>query len=209
MLVVDPTKRILIPEIRETPWFSKDLPKYLIPLPEKESVNEHEIIPSIVEEIEKKTGFSKSTIEHALSEVDNNQIKVAYQLVIDHRQMLTGGLEAVEMAKLLGGSPPAFSNTSSPSTRAPSESNSIQSSVKLLKTRNNGALVEASSDPRRTKVRSRWHYGIRSRSDPLDIMLEIYRAGKNVGMKWKTLDPYRIRCLYVTVRGLEVSLKLI
>jgi hypothetical protein len=29
MLVVDPLKRITIPEIRKSPWFEKDLPSYL------------------------------------------------------------------------------------------------------------------------------------------------------------------------------------
>ncbi|PWN18314.1 Pkinase-domain-containing protein [Microstroma glucosiphilum] len=33
MLVVDPVKRITIAEIRQLPWFQKDLPRYLLPLP--------------------------------------------------------------------------------------------------------------------------------------------------------------------------------
>lgn len=33
MLVVDPVKRITIPEILQHPFFTKDLPRYLSPLP--------------------------------------------------------------------------------------------------------------------------------------------------------------------------------
>lgn len=34
------------------------------------------------------------------------------------------------------------------------------------------------------KLRTRWHFGIRSRSYPLDVMGEIYRALKNLGAEW-------------------------
>lgn len=33
-------------------------------------------------------GYSRETIYKALSEPDNNQIKVAYQLVVDHHRMI-------------------------------------------------------------------------------------------------------------------------
>lgn len=33
MLAVDPVKRITIPEITQHPWFTRDLPRYLTPLP--------------------------------------------------------------------------------------------------------------------------------------------------------------------------------
>ena len=35
------------------------------------------------------------------------------------------------------------------------------------------------------KSRTRWHFGIRSRSYPLDVMGEIYRALKNLGAEWQ------------------------
>lgn len=36
------------------------------------------------------------------------------------------------------------------------------------------------------KSKTRWHFGIRSRSYPLDVMGEIYRALKNLGAEWAT-----------------------
>ena len=36
------------------------------------------------------------------------------------------------------------------------------------------------------KSKTRWHFGIRSRSYPLDVMCEIYRALKNLGAEWVT-----------------------
>jgi carbon catabolite-derepressing protein kinase len=39
----------------------------------------------------------------------------------------------------------------------------------------------SSKERRRTK----WHFGIRSRSPPMEVMLEIYRTLKTLGMEWK------------------------
>jgi carbon catabolite-derepressing protein kinase len=36
MLVVDPLKRITIPEIRKMKWFEENLPAYLHPLPDRQ-----------------------------------------------------------------------------------------------------------------------------------------------------------------------------
>ena len=33
--------------------------------------------------------------------------------------------------------------------------------------------------------RTKWHFGIRSRSPPMEVMLEIYRTLKVLGMEWK------------------------
>ncbi|SJX65895.1 related to SNF1-carbon catabolite derepressing ser/thr protein kinase [Sporisorium reilianum f. sp. reilianum] len=35
------------------------------------------------------------------------------------------------------------------------------------------------------KPRSRWHFGIRSRSPPMEIMLELYRTLQSLGMEWR------------------------
>lgn len=35
------------------------------------------------------------------------------------------------------------------------------------------------------KHRTKWHFGIRSRSPPMEVMLEIYRTLKALGMEWK------------------------
>lgn len=48
------------------------------------------------------------------------------------------------------------------------------------------------------------HFGIRSRSPPLDIMLELYRALENTGMRWKTLNAYHIQARYFTPRKAEI-----
>ncbi|KAG0275602.1 Protein kinase [Linnemannia exigua] len=89
MLVVDPLKRITIAEIRQNAWFNVGLPEYLKPLPQGSNEDAFcNLQDDIITELMKKMNFSKETILQALEERQNNQIKVAYQLVVDHRQMI-------------------------------------------------------------------------------------------------------------------------
>lgn len=92
MLVVDPLKRITIAEIRQNSWFNVGLPDYLKPLPQGSTEDLFcDLQEDIIEELMKKMNFSKETIVQALEERQNNQIKVAYQLVVDHRRMIENG----------------------------------------------------------------------------------------------------------------------
>lgn len=74
--------------IRKNPWFNKNLPAYLRPLPNTEESGNLLIDDDLVFELSKKMGYSTQVIQKALSEPDNNQFKVAYQLVVDHKRLL-------------------------------------------------------------------------------------------------------------------------
>lgn len=351
MLVVDPVKRITIPEIRELPWFKVGLPSYLEPLPptplsdpvETQKVNEEvegkdaevspdlgAIDPNIVNELAEKMGpFEINQIIEELKSKNENQFKVAYQLVRDHKRMVqTASLGKDQaMDNFLSSSPPAWNaglehmtgsrrstsikrkgrnaeglqptntnnnddydeydefdelddfdleerfavldsslpqnnesedmvntdtNQSSSVSQLSStenhetnslkeESKSLESTpkkpdpTKILHSRNNPSIsVEPmSSIPSEDKQRqsreshqqasiqaqmqttprsssktreqsskdksvpstgtkkikaSKWHFGIRSRSPPMEVMLEIYRTLKALGMEWKKKD---------------------
>ncbi|KAJ2764454.1 Protein kinase, partial [Coemansia nantahalensis] len=45
-------------------------------------------------------------------------------------------------------------------------------------------------------TRTRWHFGIRSRSPPADVMAEVYRALQQLNMTWKHFNPYHLRAKY-------------
>ncbi|KAK3838258.1 MAG: kinase-like domain-containing protein [Linnemannia gamsii] len=62
------------------------LPSFLSP--ETKYLLTSMLVDDIITELMKKMNFSKETILQALEERQNNQIKVAYQLVVDHRQMI-------------------------------------------------------------------------------------------------------------------------
>jgi carbon catabolite-derepressing protein kinase len=55
---------------------------------------------------------------------------------------------------------------------------SYASAKRMVGTPTSGAKKEKQS-------RTKWHFGIRSRSPPMEVMLEIYRVLKNMGMEWR------------------------
>ncbi len=47
------------------------------------------------------------------------------------------------------------------------------------------ASAKRSAGREKRHHRTKWHFGIRSRSPPMEIMLEIYKVLKELGMEWK------------------------
>ncbi|KAJ2489994.1 Protein kinase [Coemansia sp. RSA 2050] len=84
--------------------------------------------------------------------------------------------------------PPAATNPYShraPESGAPSP---LAQSVEAADT-----AAQATSRKRAKATRTRWHFGIRSRSPPADVMAEVYRALQQLQMTWKHFGPYRLR----------------
>ncbi|CAD6937009.1 unnamed protein product [Tilletia caries] len=261
-------------ENEDTPTESSD-PAYVPDLGTVES--------EIVDELaEKMLGFSKADIEALLEQKGENSVKVAYQLVRDHKRMIQmSHLEdRKEMAGFLAEDPPAWnegldgralrstsvkrrqpfargtessidgstpgSNTASRSragtfvgssgpsssmdngydTTGAEETDDAQmtsyasdedftdeetdatddeeeyalpryTGISILETSlpkalgagETGEQAQSFADhhtpatPRRP--RAKWHFGIRSKSPPLEIMLELYRTLQKLGMEWR------------------------
>lgn len=123
MLHVDPLKRATIAEIRTTPFFEENLPRYLQPLPEIDRyptlpmddlstllmIKEGQADPKKVAEskgliftdelgivdaeivaelLDKITTYTEAMVWEALQNDGDNQVKVAYQLVRDHKRIV-------------------------------------------------------------------------------------------------------------------------
>ncbi|KAJ3191072.1 5-AMP-activated protein kinase, catalytic [Irineochytrium annulatum] len=211
MLIVDPLKRITIPEIRQKEWFNVGLPAYLHPqyvIPDPLVVHDD----LVVAEICKKMGFMPETVAVALADKENNQIKVAYQLILDNRRLLgdskMGGYKGIQPF-LTGSSPPKKASSAtladkdkpmpgSGSSVKENDENIPPSTIQVFRPTAWYQDAPPQPPPKQKKTRARWHFGIRSRSPPFDIMLEIYRALKNIGMEWKPVDAFHIKCRHVT-----------
>ena len=46
------------------------------------------------------------------------------------------------------------------------------------------------------KKKSKWHFGIRSRGSPKKIMMELYKAMKNIDLEWKPITIFHVRCRF-------------
>uniref|UniRef100_A0AAV1UUN6 non-specific serine/threonine protein kinase n=1 Tax=Peronospora matthiolae TaxID=2874970 RepID=A0AAV1UUN6_9STRA len=88
MLVVDPMKRITIPEIRQHPWFQVDLPPYLQHPPE---IVEHETFKIDEECLSQCLALAyAANVGHdqlvaLLMRRENHPLRVAYELILDHK----------------------------------------------------------------------------------------------------------------------------
>lgn len=109
MLMVNPVHRITISEIRDDPWFRKDLPAYLdIPRPEyaEASVDPNKAIdprslapmapPAVVERLHQKVvgklgqtlGYAEHDVQEALARDEPSAIKDAYLIVRENQMMM-------------------------------------------------------------------------------------------------------------------------
>lgn len=91
MLNVDPVARISIGDIRKHPFFSKNLPDYLLPLPDVSKLDVELIDMTIVKKLKEKLRVSQERIltalrldeEHNELTKEQRSIRVAYQLMMD------------------------------------------------------------------------------------------------------------------------------
>jgi hypothetical protein len=156
-------------------------------------------------------GFSKDVILEALAATGDNQVKVAYQLISDHRHLMKQGIFQSSLNRLADLNPeniaqrfmlvPLQTPTPSGTPYDTSISDSrLNMDERALATSSVKALnfnLPKMMENRPKKSRPRWHVGIRSKSHPFDIMLELYRAMANIPeLQWKTLSVFAVRCKY-------------
>uniref|UniRef100_A0A7N0SZ56 non-specific serine/threonine protein kinase n=1 Tax=Kalanchoe fedtschenkoi TaxID=63787 RepID=A0A7N0SZ56_KALFE len=100
MLVVDPMKRVTIPDIRKHPWFQAHLPRYLaVPPPDtmqQAKKIDEEILLAVVQ-----MGFDKNQLLESLSNRLQNEGTVAYYLLLDNRFRISGGYLGAEFQEIV------------------------------------------------------------------------------------------------------------
>lgn len=196
MLMVDPMKRATVDDIKKHEWFQKELPAYLFPPPYDldSSVIDQDAVSEVCEKFQVETSEVQSAI---LSEDPHNQLKIAYNLIVDNKRFAdANALYSISAFYSAGSPPPApptptFSPDASPSPFKPHPERIARKSKNALRER---ALSGDRGLPKGTPVkRAKWHLGIRSQSKPLDIMSEVYKAMKVLGFEWKVVNPFHVR----------------
>ncbi|KAH6844964.1 kinase-like domain-containing protein [Chaetomium sp. MPI-CAGE-AT-0009] len=113
MLVVNPVQRATIDDIRQDPWFLKDLPAYLHPPVEEflntgvdpnKAIKVSDIAPNappkeqeklhneVTDKISKTMGYGKRDVEEALEADEPSAIKDAYMIVRENKMMQSSQL---------------------------------------------------------------------------------------------------------------------
>jgi 5'-AMP-activated protein kinase catalytic alpha subunit len=176
MLLVDPLKRITIPEIRQHPWFTVHLPRYLAVMQADPVSVGARVDDEIVREVE-RLGFQKEFIVESLRQRQQNKATVAYHLMADNRRrMPSSAYLKEEMTEDLrqGNQSPLGG---------------------LAAVRSAGSLQPAP----RLVVERRWRLGLGSRGHPGTIMQALHQALAACGITWKKGGPYNARCRAVIV----------
>jgi 5'-AMP-activated protein kinase catalytic alpha subunit len=206
MLVVDPCKRITIAEIRQHQWFRVSLPRYIAMAVDDRLVMHRKVDPEALGQVSHLFKMNAATAREMVTAVARNEVKVAYNLILDHiervRRTQDGGLgdemlrslsSGSDLSAMEDGSPRmlAFSprvGTTGGGAAAPPDGESGGS----------GALSVAPPPvvvPAIEPEGGSWNLGLTtSWPSPAAIMTEIYRALRTVGSEWKTITPYLLKC---------------
>eukprot|EP01134_Creolimax_fragrantissima_P001733 CFRG1733T1 len=210
LLQVDPLKRASIAWIRNHPWFKVNLPRYLEPniaYGDGSGAIDEDVVATVCTTM----SVDKEELLMAINTAgDNDPLKIAYNLVRDNKRMKelsemkhdkNGNRMFTDSEQLLQNQKAETSNVM-PLEELPTMGMYIHQSKAL------GVSVEQVS---RSTKKSRWHLGIRSRSQPYDVMSEVFRAMQSVDLSWKVVNPYHVitrKTHPVTNQELKVSLQL-
>ncbi|KAI3824075.1 hypothetical protein L1987_05522 [Smallanthus sonchifolius] len=177
MLVVDPMKRITIPEIRLHPWFQAHLPRYLaVPPPDsmqQAKKTDEDILLEVV-----KMGFDRDTLIESLRNRVQNEGTVAYYLLLDNRFRNSSGYLGAEFQKPMDG----FNR------------NEIASSIMPQR---QTAYMDYQGINIRSQVERKWALGLQSRAHPREIMTEVLKALQELNVCWKKIGHYNMKCRWV------------
>ena len=190
MLLVDPLKRITMAEIRNHPWCTCHLPRYLA-VPPPDTLSQATNIDIETLEATVALGFTREQVKDALRHQVRNKASVTYFLLMDNRRNLYGGYLGAEFeqgeleidsrnAQMLGqggiGSP---TGASPMGHRRPSQ---IQSNL---------------MQQRLVTSEQRWVLGKSTTMAAPDVMNEIFRVLTLLKMNWKKIGPYNLKCRFL------------
>lgn len=211
MLQVKPMKRATVDDIKEHEWFSQDLPGYLFPEPVEQDtslIDQH-----VIDLVCSKFSVEKEEVHSALLSSDpQNQLVIAYHLLLDNRRLDDDIQEEEDKAAVrrdfyamsVSGQPQQPQQQIPRSPQPPGGSPaSSDPPVRTHPERIPPMRLDPPStggDPGSGRQsggassgkRARWHLGIRSQSRPNDIMHEVYRSMKHLGFMWKTLNSFSV-----------------
>lgn len=200
MLLVDPMKRVTIPEIRQHPWFQAHLPRYLA-VPPPDTIQQAKKIDDEVLQMVVKLGYDRQQLLESLRNRNQNKATVAYYLLLDNRRRISSGYLGAEFQEgrdQVPQSPLGADPMSSPSLGrlgsnpyAHNQQSSTPGSAVARRGPNSPSTLM-----HRVVADRKWALGLQSRAHPTEIMDEVFRALKELDVSWKKMGLYNIRCLW-------------
>ncbi|KAI3886892.1 hypothetical protein MKX03_019103 [Papaver bracteatum] len=180
MLVVDPMKRMTIPEIRQHAWFQAHLPRYLAVPPPDTMQQAKKIDEDILQEV-LKMGFDRNQLVESLRNRVQNEGTVAYYLLLDNRFRTTSGYLGAEFQESMDS---GFTRT-----------HAADAASSPIAQRSPGYLEQQGIGLRtQFPVERKWALGLQSRAHPREIMTEVLKALQQLNVGWKKIGHYNMKC---------------
>ncbi|KAF5748973.1 SNF1-related protein kinase catalytic subunit alpha KIN10-like isoform X1 [Tripterygium wilfordii] len=190
MLVVDPMKRITIPDIRQHPWFQARLPRYLAVPPPDTMQQARNIDEDILLEVV-QMGFDRAQLIESLRNRMQNEATVAYYLLLDNRFRVSNGYLGAEFQETL---------ESVCNRLYPNETPASPGGHRLPGYMDYQGLSLRPQFPAERK----WALGLQSRAHPREIMTEVLKALQELNVCWKKIGQYNMKCRWIPgVSGLH------
>ncbi|XP_011010304.1 PREDICTED: SNF1-related protein kinase catalytic subunit alpha KIN10-like isoform X1 [Populus euphratica] len=183
MLVVDPMKRMTIPEIRQHPWFQARLPRYLAVPPPDTMQQAKKIDEEILQEVI-KMGFDRNQLIESLRNRMQNEATVAYYLLLDNRFRVSNGYLGAEFQETMEC---AFNGMHQNESSSPAAGHRLPGFMDYQ-----GMGLKS-----QFLVERKWALGLQSRAHPREIMTEVLKALQELNVCWKKIGQYNMKCRWI------------
>ncbi|KAH9627259.1 hypothetical protein KSS87_004655 [Heliosperma pusillum] len=184
MLVVDPMKRIAIPDIRQHSWFQAHLPRYLAVPPPDTMQQAKKIDEEILLEVI-RMGFDRNQLIESLRNRLQNEGTVAYYLLFDNRFRASNGYLGAEFQEMMDNNV----NRMSP--------NGVTSPASGNRPYHGYADYQGVGLRQQFPVERKWALGLQSRAHPREIMTEVLKALQELNVCWKKIGHYNMKCRWI------------
>ncbi|KAL3844641.1 hypothetical protein ACJIZ3_002044 [Penstemon smallii] len=179
LLVVDPMKRMTIPEIRAHNWFQAQLPRYLA-VPSPDTLQQAKKIDEDILQEVIKMGFDRNALVDSIQNRVQNEGTVTYYLLLDNRFRVSSGYLGAEFQETM-----EFGY----SRMNPSETTASPVGQRLL-----GAIDYQQFGGGHFQNDRKWALGLQSRAHPREIMTEVLKALQELNVYWKKIGHYNMKC---------------
>ncbi|XVE68194.1 hypothetical protein DITRI_Ditri09bG0049000 [Diplodiscus trichospermus] len=187
MLVVDPTKRMTIPEIHQHPWFQAHLPRYLAVPPPDTMQQANKIDEEIVQEVV-RMGFERNHLVESLQKRSQNEGTVAYYILLDNCFRVSSGNLGAEFQETMES---GFNCIHPSDPTAPAVRHCLPGYGDYQAMGLRG-------------LEKKWALGLQSRAHPREIITEVLKALQELNVCWKKIGHYNMKCRWLpSIPGLK------
>ncbi|XP_023007674.1 SNF1-related protein kinase catalytic subunit alpha KIN10-like isoform X1 [Cucurbita maxima] len=177
ILVVDPLRRITIPQIRQHPWFQAHLPRYLAVKPTA-IIQQYEKIDEDVLQRVVLMGFDRNTLIQSIQNRTPNEGTVSYYFLLGDRFPISDGYLGAEAQESM----------------EPNHKRPVAATLPSFERMNDEVVGITPQIP----ADGKWALGLQAKANPRDIMIKVLKVLQELNVCWKKIGDYSMKCKLTT-----------